>query len=180
LCVNSLFLSSSLYQNSIQKCMYVHTHTHTHTHTHASAHPSVIIGIWKVRQLEQPVAYPGILLGGGGVFTKFSWGQRAERAGIWRQYPPWSQGCCSIYNLVGLCQTFGMYECIFHGTGNPAFRGGLTPPPPRYPTGNSTHFSTETEINKIDDMTVSFSHPTHLNMAIGTRLVKNCVKFSVL
>jgi len=30
------------------------------------------------------VAYPEILLGGGG-FKKFSWGQRTERTGIWRR-----------------------------------------------------------------------------------------------
>jgi hypothetical protein len=31
------------------------------------------------------MAYPGILFGGG--FNKFSWGQRAERTGIWERYP---------------------------------------------------------------------------------------------
>ena len=30
-----------------------------------------------------PVAYPGILFGGGGGFNKFSWEQRTERTGIW-------------------------------------------------------------------------------------------------
>jgi hypothetical protein len=66
------------------------------------------------------VAYPGILFGGGrGVFTKFSWGQRAEKPGIWGREPP-SQGFRSICKWVKPVLLLGCYGCFFNGTGNSA------------------------------------------------------------
>jgi hypothetical protein len=73
-------------------------------------------------------------------FNKFSWGQRAERTGIWGRKSP-SQGFRSICKWVKPVFSLGCYGCIFHGTGNSAQLcqnfgipggGGLNtlPPPP--------------------------------------------------
>jgi hypothetical protein len=61
------------------------------------------------------VAYQRIFFGAG--FNKFSWGQRAERTGIWGRQPP-SQGFRSIYKWVNPVFLLGCYGRIFHGTGN--------------------------------------------------------------
>jgi hypothetical protein len=63
------------------------------------------------------VAYPGTFRVRG--FNKFSWGQRAERTGIWGRQPP-SQGFRSICKWVKPVFWLGCYGCIFHGTGNSA------------------------------------------------------------
>jgi hypothetical protein len=82
------------------------------------------------------VAYPVILFGGGGAgFSKFSWGQRAERTGIWSGVPFNLQSGSSLSNFQDV---EGCYGCIFHGTGNSVqlcqnFRiseGGFEPPQP--------------------------------------------------
>jgi hypothetical protein len=78
-----------------------------------------------------------------GWFNKFSWGQRAERAGIWGKQPP-SQGFHSICKLVKPVFWLGCYGCIFHGTGNSAqfcqnfgISGGGGFEPPKPPLGTS-------------------------------------------
>jgi hypothetical protein len=100
-----------------------------------------------------------------GRFNKFSWGQRAERTGIWGQQPP-IQGFRSIFKLVKPVFWLGCYGCIFHGTGNSAqlFQsfgisgvGVWTPTPqipPRYATALTpktrspdTHASVEPELH---------------------------------
>jgi hypothetical protein len=53
---------------------------------------------------------------GGGV-NKFSWGQRAEIMGIWRQLAP-SQGFCSICKWMKSVFLLGCYRCTFHRSGN--------------------------------------------------------------
>jgi hypothetical protein len=72
----------------------------------------------------------------GGV-NKFSWGQRADRTGIWGRWHA-SQGFRSIRKWVNPVFLLGCYGCIFHGTGNSARisqnvgirGGGFDPPPP--------------------------------------------------
>jgi hypothetical protein len=55
-------------------------------------------------QSSHPVTYPGILFGGGGVFNKFSWRQRAAVAP--------SQGFRSICKWVKPVFSLGCYGCI--------------------------------------------------------------------
>jgi hypothetical protein len=76
-----------------------------------------------------------------GGFNKFSWGQRAERTGIWGRWPP-SQGFRSICYWVKPVFLLGCYGCIFHGTGNSAqlckifgISGGFWTPKPPPPLG---------------------------------------------
>jgi hypothetical protein len=76
--------------------------------------------------------------GMSGGFNKFSWGQRAERMGIWRRYPP-SHGFRSICKWMKLIYWLSCYGCI-HGTGNSSqlwqnfgiSGGGWTPPSVRH------------------------------------------------
>jgi hypothetical protein len=58
---------------------------------------------------------------GGGEVNKFSWGQRAEKTGIWGRWPP-SQGFHSICKWIKPVFWLRGYGCpsIFHGTGNSA------------------------------------------------------------
>jgi hypothetical protein len=46
--------------------------------------PANVAHVSVGKRYRKSVAYPGILIGGGG-FNKFSWEQRAERMGIWGQ-----------------------------------------------------------------------------------------------
>jgi hypothetical protein len=76
--------------------------------------------------------------GGGEVFNKFSWGQRAERTGILGRYPP-SKGFHSICKWVKPVFWLGCCGCIFHGTGNSAqlcqnFRISWGDEPPKPPS----------------------------------------------
>jgi hypothetical protein len=69
---------------------------------------------------QVPATCPRIFFFFGGGFNKFSWGQRAERTGIWGRQPP-SQGFRSICKRVKPVFLLGCFGCIFHGTGNSAW-----------------------------------------------------------
>jgi hypothetical protein len=81
-----------------------------------------------------------------GGFNKFSWGQTAERTGIWGQEPPsqWFHSICKCVKPVFL---LGSYGCIFHRTGNLAglcqnfwiSGGGFEPPKPPLGTPLKPH-----------------------------------------
>jgi hypothetical protein len=57
--------------------------------------------------------------GGGGGFSKFNWGQRAERTGIWRWWSL-SHGFRSICKWVKPAFLLGCYGCICYGISNSA------------------------------------------------------------
>jgi hypothetical protein len=63
------------------------------------------------------VVYWGSSTGGGVWLKKLSWGQRAERTGIWWWWLP-SQGFRLICKWVNPLFLLDCYGCIFHGTGN--------------------------------------------------------------